>query len=131
MEPIVVLLWFGFSILAGAVASSKGRSGIGYFILALFLSPLIGLLAAALMPSLVAAKSEDRRPRVPCPKCAELILVSARKCKYCGEDLAPYHAAVAAEKDLAHKKNAQEAAERAKRARAVGRAVGSWFAPRK
>ena len=35
-----------FSIVAGFIASSKGRSGIEFFFLAIFLSPLIGIIAA-------------------------------------------------------------------------------------
>src|SRR4030067_2343959 len=46
------IIWFALSVLAGIVASKKGRSGTGYFFLSLFLSPLIGLLAAALLPAL-------------------------------------------------------------------------------
>ncbi len=37
-----IVLWIGLSIVAGVVASSKGRSGIGIFFLSLFLSPLFG-----------------------------------------------------------------------------------------
>jgi hypothetical protein len=48
-----LLLWLGLAIAAGVIAGAKGRSGFGYFILALLL-PLIGVLiamhAAALAP---------------------------------------------------------------------------------
>jgi hypothetical protein len=33
------------------------------------------------------ASAEDVRPRAPCPACAELILVEANKCRFCGESL--------------------------------------------
>jgi hypothetical protein len=48
----IVLGWFMFSIVAGIIASSRGRSGFGYFMLSLILSPLIGLILAVAMPSL-------------------------------------------------------------------------------
>jgi hypothetical protein len=48
--PIIVI-WLVLAVIAGAVASSKGRSFIGWFLFAVFLSPLIGLIAVALLAS--------------------------------------------------------------------------------
>jgi ribosomal protein L37E len=81
-----VLLWLGLSVLAGVVGSSKGRSGVGFFLLALALSPLIGLLAAGLMPPKLGtgAAGGDSRARVPCPRCAEMVLPQAQACPHCG-----------------------------------------------
>lgn len=74
--------WIIFSIVVGVIASARGRSGIGYFFLSLILSPLIGLLFAALLPSLKDAPSAETH--VPCAMCAEPILKQALKCKHCG-----------------------------------------------
>jgi len=41
---MVILGWLVLSILVGVLANSKGRSGIGYTLISLFLSPLIGLI---------------------------------------------------------------------------------------
>ena len=41
----IVIAWFFFSILVGAVASSRGQSGFGWFVLSMLLSPLISILA--------------------------------------------------------------------------------------
>jgi Short C-terminal domain len=49
MGPLLVL-WFTFAIVAGAVASGRGRSGVGWFLFAILLSPLIGLIVVALLP---------------------------------------------------------------------------------
>ena len=38
-------------IVVGVVASSRGRSGFGYFLLSLLLSPLLGLILAVALPS--------------------------------------------------------------------------------
>lgn len=127
MELVLVFCWVALAVLAGAVASAKGRSGFGYFLLTLFLSPVVGLLAAAMMPSLLKAQSADQRPRMPCPKCAELILVNAQKCAHCGEDLSEFQAAVAQEREHARQEREQARADRAKRSGAVGRALGSAF----
>jgi hypothetical protein len=37
-----------FSIIAGLIAARRGRSGVGFFVLSLIVSPLIGALLAAL-----------------------------------------------------------------------------------
>lgn len=110
-----IIGWLALAIGAGAVASSKGRSGVGYFVLGLFL-PLIGLLIAIGMAPLqkpVVQRPDDgilchacgkprrrdalhcphcytRQPdphagQKKCPACAEWILADARKCKHCGE----------------------------------------------
>jgi len=42
---MTVIIWLGVSILVGALASGKGRSGFGWFILSVLLSPIIGAIA--------------------------------------------------------------------------------------
>lgn len=37
----------------------------------------------------MSSNVNDDRPRHPCPMCAELILVEAKKCRFCGELLVP------------------------------------------
>lgn len=83
----VLIGWFFFSVIAGIIASNKGRSGFGFFLLSLLLSPLIGIIMALVIKSNVlgngnAAPSPDTHVR--CPDCKELILMEARVCKHCG-----------------------------------------------
>lgn len=90
----IVILWFLLSIVAGAIASSKGRSGFGYFLLSLLLSPLIGgLLAIGLSDLSKIAEAEANAPNpkthIKCPDCKELILKEALVCKHCGCRLIP------------------------------------------
>jgi phosphate/sulfate permease len=59
-----VVLWVLLSIGAGAVANAKGRSGFGYFMLALVLSPLVGFLIALAMPSLMYVDAAGVRRRM-------------------------------------------------------------------
>lgn len=88
----IFLGWFCLSILAGVIAGAKGRSGFGYFMLSLLLSPLIGLIAAAAMPRIDepgATSSPATETHVKCPDCAELVLRAAKVCKHCGCRLVP------------------------------------------
>jgi hypothetical protein len=88
----IFIAWIACAIGAGAIASAKGRSGVGYFILGMVL-PLIGLLIAIGMPTIrpvtVPAALPDRSAERKCPACAEWVLKEARKCKHCGEALVP------------------------------------------
>jgi len=85
-----VVLWLGFSILAGVVAANKGRSAIGFFFLALLLSPLVGLIAALVVAenrNEIEKQQLERGDMVKCPFCAELVRSEARICKHCGKEL--------------------------------------------
>jgi hypothetical protein len=45
-----ILVWGAASILTGAVASSRHRNPVGWFIIAMVASPLLALLALIAMP---------------------------------------------------------------------------------
>ena len=62
MEFIVI--WLLLAIGVGALASSRGRSFLGYFLLSIVLSPLIGLIVVLVVRDLAAeAQREDLRRR--------------------------------------------------------------------
>ena len=82
-----VLFWVAFAIVVGVVAGSRGRSGLGWFLFSLVLTPLLGLILVALLPAVTQGPTPDTH--VKCPDCAELVLREARVCKHCGCRLAP------------------------------------------
>lgn len=86
------IFWLILCAVAGKIADQKGRSGWGYFIIAFFLSPLIGILLAAVLPTIQEnldkrkIRSGDSRT---CPNCSETVKTGAKICKHCGRDLPP------------------------------------------
>jgi Na+/H+-dicarboxylate symporter len=88
---VIFIIWLIFAVLVGAYASSKGRSGVGFFLIAVLLSPLIGFIIAAIVQPIRAnteAKALETGDVRKCPNCAELVKAEARLCKHCHSELA-------------------------------------------
>lgn len=85
----VIFMWLAFAVACAIIASSKGRSGFGWFIIGLPFG-LLALIVVAVMPSLKGRKdAPSPDTHVKCPDCRELVLMDARKCKHCGCPLVP------------------------------------------
>jgi hypothetical protein len=98
MIVISWIFWIVLAIILGVWVGNRGRSGVLATILALLFSPLIMWLvhlaigraevtSNAYDGPLPASDQVDFEATKRCPACAELILLAARKCKHCGEQL--------------------------------------------
>ena len=65
------LLWVVGLVLCVFVAREKGRSGVGWFVGALFCSPLLALLALAAVPVVGSAPASPAEPRAAEPPKSE------------------------------------------------------------
>lgn len=87
---LAFVVWLFLAFCVGAFAQHRGRSGGGYGVLALLISPLLAFIVVlALKPNREgieadAVASGDMRK---CPYCAELVKTEAKLCRYCHSEL--------------------------------------------
>ena len=67
-------LWLILMVVTGVVAARRGRSVLGWLLLALVFTPLV-LLILLVLP--------DRDTKT-CPRCAERVRREAQACRFCG-----------------------------------------------
>jgi hypothetical protein len=76
----LIFFAFIFGGIAGTIASNKGRSGLGWFLLAFLIGPFAILVAV--LPPIANGKTTKK-----CSFCSEIIKFNAKVCKYCGSQL--------------------------------------------
>jgi hypothetical protein len=80
----LITLWFVLAVVVGIVAAALGRSGPGWFLLAVIISPLIAGIVLLLVGR-AGVEPPSPSTHVKCPDCRELV----RVCKHCGCRLVP------------------------------------------
>lgn len=98
MEYFIV--WVGLCSLVVYFAQQKGLSGIVFFFISLFLSPIIGGLIVLFSDDNSVEVGIRRGDKKKCLYCAEVINADAIKCKHCGESQSSVKAEELNEKDL-------------------------------
>ena len=88
---ILIVIWLAFAVGSAAIASGKGRSPAGWFVIGL-LGGFIALLVIAVLPSERAPVGipgyiAPNTPVKACPFCREHIRVDATVCRFCHRDL--------------------------------------------
>jgi len=58
----ILIVWFIFCIIVGAIASNRGRSGIGWFFLAFLISPIISLILVLILSPLKSVQGQIKEP---------------------------------------------------------------------
>ena len=72
----LLVFWLIFAVIVAVAAHGRGRSSVGWFLIAILISPLLALIAVLVMT--------PTEPREPCPQCGEQVPLIARLCRYCG-----------------------------------------------
>ena len=72
------IIWIVLCALTAAIAEKKGHKGIGYCLLAIFLTPIVGLIVVACI---------SNKNKKECPYCRKSIDIDASVCGYCGKEL--------------------------------------------
>jgi hypothetical protein len=63
----IFLFWIGFAVVVGVAANTRGRSGLGWFFLALLFSPLLAGLLLLALPSAAGQISHTPKPMSSSP----------------------------------------------------------------
>jgi hypothetical protein len=118
----IAAFWFLGAVVIGIVANGRGRSGFGYFVIGLLLTPILAAILVLGLPSLKLAAGVPTAPTPEthdrCEKCSEFILPQATVCRFCGAPHVP---------DRAYLERAVDARVAAVRQESINQLIGVGF----
>jgi hypothetical protein len=89
---IIFLIGLFLCVIVGVAASARGRNGFGWFMLSLFITPLLAVLLVVAMPKReqeMELYGRDLLTKRKCPYCFSIMPATAPVCAACTRESAP------------------------------------------
>ena len=86
----IIIFWLVVSLIVGLFASSNGRSGLGYFLLSIIISPLLAgiiVLIVGKNPIEIQTQSLIAGEKIKCHYCKKAIKSESKVCEHCKNEL--------------------------------------------
>lgn len=85
----VIFGWLVMAAIVAMAASSRGRSAIAWFGIAVLISPLFALIAVLVIgpPKVIRIGVPQKPDTMACPRCAETIKRAALICRFCRHEM--------------------------------------------
>jgi hypothetical protein len=90
MMMLLGFSWFLCAIACALLANKRNRSPLGWFLISMILSPLLGFIFLLVIKDLSITPDQlapSDATHVRCQACAEFVLPQAAVCKHCGAAL--------------------------------------------
>lgn len=96
---VIVAAALTLALVPAYIADTKGRSFALWFVISLFITPLVAAVVVALLPPDEESLVRDGKLK-RCPKCDELIKPAAAVCRFCGSPASRHSQRAALEKKM-------------------------------